>query len=487
MNRLFNESINNFIVSDNNRLFGCNFDETRYFNWFLDYFLSLINLWNLMNNLHDLVIVGCYLFDFLFAMSYCDGLFLDYLNLFHLFCDIWDNLFDFSVFLLNNDLLLDLRYLLYNSDFLNHLHESFDIMRNLFDLLNLFFNQDQLLDNFVTRYWELEWYDNCFLYFDYFLNFNSLSNNFFLYDFLRNLHSCFDYFFMIDIYWLENFFILNGRDNFLSNHLHLFVDRYLYVLDDLNFNDSLLNNRDVHLLDDFFNLLDLDNPIDNFFYNLWNLDYFLDNPRHYHYFFNYLFNLDHFRHFYQFFDNLINGDPHFLYFLYDLWYFYNGLYNDFYRLFNSNIFYNWLLNFQNLNNFHHFLHYLFNLDNLNSLVFLSNNFFTNLFNCHYFLLDHWNFNSVLNNLDYLLDQGDHFLNYTLHFFYSILIYNFLFNYFNFLDSGTLNSNFNNFLYNFNYLFDLLDCLDDWDNFLDNSFDNLRHVLNIINHFSGWLV
>jgi hypothetical protein len=145
------------------------------------------------------------------------------------------------------------------------------------------------------------------------------------------------------------------------------------------------------------------------------------------------------------------------------------------------------LNFQNLNNFNHFLDYLFNLDYLYSFVSLSNDFFTDLFDCHNFLLNHWNFNSVLNNLDYLLDQGDNLLNYTFHFFYSISIHYFLFNYFNFLNSGNLHSYFNNFLYNFNYFFDLFNCLNDWNNLLNNSFDNLRNMLDIIDHFSCWFV
>jgi hypothetical protein len=102
---------------------------------------------------------------------------------------------------------------------------------------------------------------------------------------------------MIDINLLNNFFILNGRHNLFSNDLHLFVDRHLYVLDDFNFNDSLLNNRYIHLLDDFFNFLDFNNPINNPFDNLWNLDYLLNNSRYYNNFFDNFFNLNNFRHF----------------------------------------------------------------------------------------------------------------------------------------------------------------------------------------------
>jgi hypothetical protein len=97
---------------------------------------------------------------------------------------------------------------------------------------------------------------------------------------------------MIDINWLNDFFFLNGRHNLFFNHLHLFVDRDLYILDYFNFNASLLNDWYIHFLDHLFYLLDLHDPVHNLFNNLRNLNYLLDDPRHHHDLLDYLLHLN---------------------------------------------------------------------------------------------------------------------------------------------------------------------------------------------------
>ena len=103
---------------------------------------------------------------------------------------------------------------------------------------------------------------------------------------------------MIDINLLNSFFFLNGRHDFFFYQLDLFIDRNLYVLEDFDFNASFLNDRHVHFFYYLFYLFDLDNPIYNFFYNLWNLYYLLDDPWHNNNFLDYFFHFNHLGYFY---------------------------------------------------------------------------------------------------------------------------------------------------------------------------------------------
>jgi hypothetical protein len=102
-------------------------------------------------------------------------------------------------------------------------------------------------------------------------------------------------------------------------------------------------------------------------------------------------------------------------------------------------------------------------------------------------LNNWYLHSVFNDLDDLLSKGHNLLNYALHFLHTILVHNLLFDHLHLLHGGYLYSHLHDFLNNLWHFFDPFDCLNDGNNLFNDSFDNLGHMLNIVNYFSGWLV
>lgn len=70
VDRLIDESIHNLVVDNDDGFFGRNFDKAWHLHCLFANFLYLIDLGNFVNNLHYLVIVGCYLFDSLLDLSY---------------------------------------------------------------------------------------------------------------------------------------------------------------------------------------------------------------------------------------------------------------------------------------------------------------------------------------------------------------------------------------------------------------------------------
>jgi hypothetical protein len=139
---LIYESIHNLVVGNDNGFFSSNLDKPRHFDWLFAYLLYLIDFGNLVNNLHYLVIVGCYLFDSFLNLRHQDRFFFNHLHLLHLFSDIRHDLFNLSVFLLDDDVLFHLGNLFHRCNLLNNLNNLLHITRNFLNFLDLFLDQD---------------------------------------------------------------------------------------------------------------------------------------------------------------------------------------------------------------------------------------------------------------------------------------------------------------------------------------------------------
>jgi len=123
-------------------------------------------------------------------------------------------------------------------------------------------------------------------------------------------------------------------------------------------------------------------------------------------------------------------------------------------------------------------------DDLRNLDSLDDDLGNNFWNSHDLLLNDGNFNSSVNNLLYLLDQGDGDVDNSLDFFYSFLVDDFLFNNLNLLDGGSLDLDLNDFLNSSGNLHDLFDGLDDGDGLFDNDLNYFGDIDNLVDGFSG---
>lgn len=130
----------------------------------------------------------------------------------------------------------------------------------------------------------------------------------------------FDY---IDLF--DNFLCRYCWNYLFLDNLNSLINRYLNVLDYLNFYNFLLDNWYFHLSNDLFDLLDFHNPVNYLLDYSWDFNNLFNNSRYNYYLLNDLFNLNYFWHFHQFLDNLINWYSDFLYLFNDLGYLNNGL------------------------------------------------------------------------------------------------------------------------------------------------------------------
>jgi len=127
-----------------------------------------------MNNLNNLLMNGCNLFDALFYLIYCNRFFTNYLHFSYFLGNVRNDLLYLFNFLLNNWFLLYLSYFFDCSYFFNHLNQFFYMYLNLNNFLYLFLDNYKLLNNFIAGNRHLERNNNSSLNFDNFLNLKCL-------------------------------------------------------------------------------------------------------------------------------------------------------------------------------------------------------------------------------------------------------------------------------------------------------------------------
>jgi len=125
-----------------------------------------------------------------------------------------------------------------------------------------------------------------------------------------------------------------------------------------------------------------------------------------------------------------------------------------------------------------------NFNDLGNLDSLDDDLGDDFRNSHNLLLDDGNFNSSVDNLLDLLDQGDGDVDDSLYFFYSFFVDDFLLNNLNLLDGGSLNLDLNDLFNSSGNLNNLFDGLDDGDGFFDNDLNYFGNIDNLIDSFSG---
>ena len=168
---------------------------------------------------------------------------------------------------------------------------------------------------------------------------------------------------------------------------------------------------------------------------------------------------------------------------------------DLYYLLNNHFYWNLLVNvpdycFGDLNHLldlHKFLYYLLYLNQLYYFVFLRNYLLHDLGNCYKFLLDYRNLHSFLHDFLNLTAKRHNLLDYSFNLFDPIDIDDFLLDAFDLLNDWNLDSHLH---YLFNYFlnfFDFLNSLINRHNFLNDSLNNFRHVLDVIASLLGWPV
>jgi hypothetical protein len=140
VNDLVDQSINDFVVCDDNWVFGSDFDEARNLHRLLDHLLNLIYLGNFVDNLHDLILIGSNLIDLFIYLGHGNNLLLNHFHLVHFFGDVGHNLLNLFDFFVHNWLLLYLCDFLHDCYFLNNFNDLLDLVRNFFDFLNFLLN-----------------------------------------------------------------------------------------------------------------------------------------------------------------------------------------------------------------------------------------------------------------------------------------------------------------------------------------------------------
>ncbi len=430
-NNLGDNSFNNLWYFDNllnhsrndNNLFNnfLHLDNFGYFDHFLnDFFnrhLDLLDSVNVLDDFNNL------LFDVLDWLGNIDVVVDDFLDFdcFWLFYNNWIS----QIYFLNNCILDLLDHWLLDN-FLNgdnslmndwNLNYPLYLFRNLFDDLDWDFN---LSDDFLNTILNNNLFHNL-LYLSNFLNDSLNSHNFFnnLWHFHNSFNSLDDWNWSLD----------NSINWFISN-LNMVID--LLGSYNLNLWDYLFNN--FFNLDNFRNL---DNSVDNLFYNYWDL---FDN-------FNYSFS----------WNNFFNDDLNLLNLCFDM------VHNLFY--FN--------------NSFYFYLSFFDSVNNLNLWNLLNNfhNSFNNVRNLNYLLDCSFNWNDFLYNVR---NDSRHFkwnIDNSLDFLYFLNFNYFLNNFLNWNDLRNLNDSVNNFLHDLLNFNNLGDNSEDFKNIIDI---NNTHDL-LINH------
>lgn len=290
----------------------------------------------------------------------------------------------------------------------------------------------------------------------------------------RNVNRHFNF-----LYFLYN---LLTWHRFFNNHLNcnLFVgyvvdksvDEFGFCLNDRNFNNLLDLNQ----------LFNFNNPIDNFFNNLWYCYDSLHNSWNHDDLLDNLLDLHNFRHLDQLLHDFVNADSFNLDFLLDHRDQYRFLYCNCHHLWHLLDMMNVLFNFSYFN----FLHDFGYLDWHFSNHFLLNTLNHQFGDLHLHFYDlfsiKWNLYNFLDFLDYFPHDLYGLLNNLLHDNRNLSLNNFVSEYLNFLDDLLDSNNLYNFLdqhlYFYNYFFDNLD----WHNLLNNQLHSLPFGLYVVfNH------
>lgn len=145
------------------------------------------------------------------------------------------------------------------------------------------------------------------------------------------------------------------------------------------------------------------------------------------------------------------------------------------------------MNFHYLGHFNQLLYKSLNFHNLYCLIPLRNRLFNVLYSFHYFLLNDRHLHLSLHLLNDFSYERHYFLNGLFYLLHSILVNNFLLNYFDLLYCW----NFHPYLY---YLFNdlrhllyLLNCLNYGNYFLHDPLYDLRHLFNVVYYFLSRLI
>ena len=145
------------------------------------------------------------------------------------------------------------------------------------------------------------------------------------------------------------------------------------------------------------------------------------------------------------------------------------------------------MDFDKLCDLHQFLNYFFHLDNLDHFPFLGDDLLDILDSSHNPLLDDWHLHFPFHFLDNFVDQRDNLLDGLFYFFYPVLVNDPLFDYLDLFDGRHLHAHLHYLFHNFGDFLDLLHGLDDGDDLFHDSFDYLRHLLDMVDYLSRRLV
>lgn len=206
----------------------------------------LINFWNFISDSNNLLDDGWYIDDLVLDGFQWNHNLLDCGDLFNDFIVIWHDLFNLFDSLLNNSLVSYCHKFNCFNFLESYLNDLFDLLGHLNDLFNLSFYWNEFLYYSVDWYWDLNW--NCVrsIDLDYFLDFNDLWNN--------SVNMNFSWYFNSDLNNFLAFFLDNSNnlndflvwDNFFSEFFNNSVYFIVDILNDLNFLDSFLDDRNLN-------------------------------------------------------------------------------------------------------------------------------------------------------------------------------------------------------------------------------------------------
>ena len=184
------------------------------------------------------------------------------------------------------------RFLFFNNNYF------FIYFVNLFDFIHNLCERNYFFNDSINWNFNLDRYNNILSDFNDLWLLDNVCYN------LLNLQSSWN------LSILNNNFLLNKLLKFcilfvnfvsyhhLSDYIYGLFDLNVNVSWNLNFNDSFLNNWNVNNLLHFYNLVDGFNFLDDFFNDLRNLYYFLNDSGDNYDFLDYLFDFNYFGHFY---------------------------------------------------------------------------------------------------------------------------------------------------------------------------------------------
>jgi len=153
--------------------------------------------------------------------------------------------------------------------------------------------------------------------------------------------------------------------------------------------------------------------------------------------------------------------------------FYDFLNNDFHWSILGDVVVHWFFNLYNLGDFHDFINVSGDFNNARNFNTFNDNLSSYFRYSDNFLLDNWYLNSSIHNFFHFFHQSDNLINHFFNFFYSIPVDNLFLNYFYFLDLDDLDLHLNNLFNGLWHLHNLLNGLDDGDWLLDYHFYDLR--------------